>query len=90
MTSVTKAAIPNCKKKAVLKKLNNLSFVLSIGGKKAERDVPIPMSARSDIRRRNESNAEKYPTSDRDMLRTYVTVKTKAKKAESPLPKKTK
>ena len=80
----------NWEKKDVFRKARSLDFVSYNGGKNADIEVPIPISARSEAKRSNESRAEKYPTSSYDRLRTYITVKIKAKIADKKFPPKTK
>lgn len=56
--SENKRATINWITKAVLIILN-LSFILLAMGTKAERDVPMPSSATSEIRSKNDQRAEK-------------------------------
>lgn len=76
----------NWRTNALLRTLSSFSFEFFSGGKKVDNVVPIPMSARSDTKSKNEKRAEKYPKSANDKFLAKRTVKRNAKKADNILP----
>ena len=78
----------NCSAKALLRTLNSFSFASRRGGKKVDKVVPIPISARSETKSKNEKRAEKYPKSAKDIFLAKSTVKRNAKNADKIFPEK--